>query len=67
MNPLTDPDRRPPGHVPITCTRCGGFVAWCAPPTLRALRPILCAHADDDGAGAHWLRPGERCERATDR
>lgn len=23
--------------------------------------PVLCAHADDDGHGAHWLRPGEKC------
>jgi hypothetical protein len=82
MNPLTDPNRQPPGLVPITCTDCGQWLAWCNPPpppvpvrcsdcpaepgTLRALRPVLCAHADDDGAGAHWLRPGERCERATD-
>jgi hypothetical protein len=27
-------------------------------------RPILCAHADDGGQGAHWLFPGERCQRA---
>jgi hypothetical protein len=24
----------------------------------------LCAHADQDGAGAHWLAPGERCPLA---
>lgn len=24
-------------------------------------RPILCAHADANGDGAHWLRHGERC------
>jgi hypothetical protein len=24
---------------------------------------ILCAHADDDGQGAHWLEPGEKCIR----
>jgi hypothetical protein len=23
--------------------------------------PVLCAHADDDGSGTHWLRPGEKC------
>jgi hypothetical protein len=23
----------------------------------------LCAHADDDGAPAHWLAPGDRCLR----
>jgi hypothetical protein len=27
----------------------------------------LCAHADRDGKGAHWLRPGEMCERETGR
>ncbi len=21
----------------------------------------LCAHADQDGQGTHWLRPGEKC------
>ena len=26
--------------------------------------PILCAHADQDGAGAHWLAPGEKCPLA---
>jgi hypothetical protein len=25
----------------------------------------LCAHADRDGEGAHWLRPGETCEPET--
>ena len=24
----------------------------------------LCAHADEDGRGMHWLAPGERCSRA---
>jgi hypothetical protein len=28
---------------------------------------ILCAHADDDGRGAHWLEPGEKCAAAPDR
>ena len=28
-----------------------------------ATHRILCAHADDDGKGAHWLEPGERCTR----
>jgi hypothetical protein len=26
--------------------------------------PVLCAHAGDDGRGAHWLRPGEKCAGA---
>jgi hypothetical protein len=26
-----------------------------------ATHPVLCAHADQDGAGSHWLEPGERC------
>jgi hypothetical protein len=29
-----------------------------------ATHPVLCAHADRDGAGAHWLEPGERCTGA---
>jgi hypothetical protein len=28
-------------------------------------RRILCAHADQDGKGAHWLAPGEKCAVAT--
>ncbi len=28
-----------------------------------AEHPVLCAHADQDGAGAHLLEPGERCSR----
>jgi hypothetical protein len=28
-----------------------------------ATHRILCAHADDDGQGAHWLAPGEKCAR----
>jgi hypothetical protein len=28
-----------------------------------ATHRVLCAHADDDGEGAHWLAPGERCTR----
>ena len=27
-----------------------------------ATHAVLCAHADQDGQGAHWLQPGERCE-----
>ena len=43
------------------------------PPVATAARAqrILCAHADQDGKGAHWLEPGEKCPdapgRATDR
>jgi hypothetical protein len=25
---------------------------------------VLCAHADQDGQGAHWLQPGEKCAAA---
>jgi hypothetical protein len=34
---------------------------------VAARHPVLCAHADGDGRGAHWLRPGEKCaaERAS--
>ena len=43
------------------------------PPVATAARAqrILCAHADQDGKGAHWLEPGEKCAAgqpaATDR
>jgi hypothetical protein len=26
-----------------------------------ATHRVLCAHADQDGRGMHWLRPGEKC------
>ncbi len=26
-----------------------------------ATHAVLCAHADQDGQGAHWLQPGEKC------
>ena len=26
-----------------------------------ATHRVLCAHADQDGQGTHWLQPGERC------
>ncbi len=29
-----------------------------------AAHQLLCAHADQDGQGAHWLRPGEKCTAA---
>lgn len=29
-----------------------------------ATHRILCAHADLDGIGAHWLEPGEKCPLA---
>lgn len=33
-------------------------------PHQTPLRPVLCAHADQDGRGAHWLAPGEKCDHA---
>jgi len=29
-----------------------------------ATHRVLCAHADQDGQGAHWLQPGEKCAAA---
>jgi hypothetical protein len=29
-----------------------------------AEHPLLCAHADQNGAGSHWLEPGEKCPGA---
>jgi hypothetical protein len=47
-------------------------ITWASePPTpgKRTAEPFggarLCAHADRDGKGAHWLRPGETCEPET--
>jgi len=28
-----------------------------------ATHRVLCAHADEDGHGAHWLQPGQKCDR----
>jgi hypothetical protein len=33
----------------------GAATAYAAP------HRVLCAHADQDGRGAHWLEPGEKC------
>ena len=35
--------------------------------TYPANRPVLCAHADQDGQGMHWLAPGQRCPLAPPR
>ena len=32
-----------------------------------ATHRVLCAHADDDGRGAHWLAPGEKCTLSAER
>jgi hypothetical protein len=34
-----------------------------------AARPgaVLCAHADRDGEGAHWLKAGQTCTEASGR
>lgn len=29
--------------------------------TYAATHRVLCAHADQDGQGTHWLQPGEKC------
>jgi hypothetical protein len=34
------------------------------PATYPTDRPILCAHADQDGRGMHLLQPGEHCPLA---
>jgi hypothetical protein len=34
-----------------------------APAPPRRARGRLCAHADQDGEGMHWLEEGERCGR----
>jgi len=32
-----------------------------------ATHRVLCAHADRDGKGAHWLAPGEKCSTVLER
>jgi hypothetical protein len=32
-----------------------------------ATHRVLCAHADRDGKGAHWLAPGEKCSAVLER
>jgi hypothetical protein len=52
-DPTTDPDGiGDPARIGI---HRGAAQAYAA--THR----VLCAHADQDGAGSHWLEPGERC------
>ena len=41
--------------------RPGGRTGPAAAKAYAAKHRILCAHADDDGQGAHWLEPGDKC------
>jgi hypothetical protein len=48
-----------------------GYVSNPEPGSAKAYAAthrVLCAHADEDGQGAHWLEAGETCghPRATD-
>ena len=35
------------------------------PRAYAAVHRVLCAHADADGQGAHWLEPGQTCTAST--
>jgi len=50
---LYDPAGRPVGYV--------GEPEPSAARAYAATHPVLCAHADHDGTGSHWLEPGEKC------
>jgi hypothetical protein len=64
MRPHLDPERlRVIAARPCTCNQCPPGVG-CAPCWARDKLyggRRLCAHADLNGDGAHWLEPGERC------
>jgi len=51
------------GFEPETCAVITGLISRAAEPRPVA-QPILCAHADQDGRGMHWLAPGEKCDAA---
>lgn len=42
------------------CARCG-YTAELHQETPNGKR--LCAHADRNGHGMHWLAPGEKCQQ----
>jgi hypothetical protein len=51
-------------------TDTGGYGQEPEPGAARAYaatHPVLCAHADQDGKGAHWLAPGEKCSAEQER
>ena len=40
------------------------YAGWPEPGAAKAYaaaHPVLCAHADQDDTGSHWLDPGKRC------
>ena len=43
-----------------------GSDAHVLPDPCSPARRLLCAHADRDGAGLHWLEPGQQCPGADD-
>jgi hypothetical protein len=58
---------RPPCDACAAGIHCfGGRCPCCCrePEPGQSAQRILCAHADQDGQGAHWLEPGETCPGA---
>ncbi len=55
------------GRLGMSDTEYAEVIARAGEPDPRAAKAyaathrVLCAHADQDGAGAHWLAPGETC------
>jgi hypothetical protein len=46
-NPLADPTHQPPDMVPIHCTWCGEWLAWCNPPPPPVpVQCLTCQHGD---------------------
>lgn len=44
------------------CVACDTLMAPCGSATCRNRRTrVFCAHADQNGEGAHWMDAGERC------
>ena len=63
-------DREAADGIPLLDREIGALVlrrAIAAELLGKEPRPILCAHADQDGAGAHMLAPGETCPLAEPR
>ena len=63
-------DREAADGIPLLDREIGALVlrrAISAELLGKEPRPILCAHADQDGAGAHMLAPGETCPLAEPR
>jgi hypothetical protein len=58
---VDDPD---PDWLYDSAGRHVEYAGWPEPGAAKAYaaaHPVLCAHADQDDTGSHWLDPGKRC------